>query len=243
MGSCWSIADILHARLLYGERAALASSSSIKFDGFAERQWPANAWPSRWRQLYNVAMPLPARRRLLYCTTSVPALDSEMYGMIILIPKPSRLKLPLPFLLTPWLHYLLISSPQKCSARSEKPLKSSAVSTLSRPLFRPAPSQLFSFLLVSSTGASPLSVNHACPSRPILPVPNKLFCSLGRRGEGEKGRSVLRGAEVHVGEEQSVLLLQQEFCCRSQPGMNAEATGEISLERRDEQQYSVSTSC
>jgi len=56
-----------------------------------------------------------------------------MYEMITLIPKPSRLKLPLPFLLTPWLHYLLISSLRKLFTRSEKPLKSSAVSTVASP--------------------------------------------------------------------------------------------------------------
>ncbi len=187
IGSCWNITDILHMRLLYGIRAALASSSTMKFDGFAERQWPINAWPLRWRQLYNVAMPLPAHRQLLRCTTCVQGLDSEMYRMIILTPKPSWLKLPLPVLLTPWLHYILISSTQKCSARSGKPLKSSAVSTLSLPVFSPTHPPLFSFLLVSSSSLSPHSVNHACPSPPSLPVPNKLFCSLGKPRRGRKG--------------------------------------------------------
>lgn len=225
IGSCWNITDILHTRLLYGVRAALASSSSMKFDGFTERQWPINAWPLRWWQFYNVAMPLPAHRRLLLCTTCVQGSDSETYRVIILIPEPSWLKLPMPFLLTPWLHYLLISSPQKCSARSGKPLKSSAVSTLSLPLFPPTHPPLFSFLLVSSSSLSPHSVDHACPSRPGLPVPNKLFSSLGNRGEGEKGRSVEKGTEVHVGEEQSTLHLQQELCCLIQPDVNAEVTG------------------
>lgn len=110
---------------LYHIWIVLALAPSIKFDGFAEGQWPVNAQrPLRWRQLYNVAIPFPLHRKLLHCTTTVQGLDSEMYGMIILIPKPPSLKLHLIFLLTPWLHYLLISSPQKCSARSKKALKS-----------------------------------------------------------------------------------------------------------------------
>ena len=221
-------------RLLHGIRAALASSSSIKFDGFAVRQWPVNSWPMRRRRLYNVAMPLPAHRRLLYCTTSMPGLDSEMYRMIILIPEPSRPKLPLPFLLTPRLHYLLISSRQKCSARSGEPLKSSAVSAPPRPLFFP----LFSFLLVSSSSVSPHSVNHACPSRPSLPVPNRLFCSLGSQGRRRKGEKCVEGHRGACwGKSKSTRHLQQEFCCQVQPGMNAEAMGEIKTAGRGDKQH------
>lgn len=143
------------------------------------------------------------------------------------------LKLLLPFLLTPWLHYLLISSLQKCSARSEKPLKSSAVSSLSESLFSPAPSPLFFFFfLVSLSSSSPSpacvsthSVNHACPSRPSLPVLNKLFCSQGKRAEGRKGGEVRRRAWRCILGKSKAHYLQLELCCRILPDMNAEVRG------------------
>lgn len=177
----------------WGTRAALASPLSIKFDGFAGRRRPISARSLRWRQLYNVAVPLPAHRRLLCCTTSTQGPDGEMQRVIILIPKPFRLKLTLAFLLTPSLHYLLIPSPQKCSARSEEPLKYSAVFTLSRPLFSPSHSPLCSFSLVSSFSVSPLSANHTSPSKPTLPAPNRLFCSLERKVEEGKGKKCCEG--------------------------------------------------
>ena len=58
-----------------------------------------------------------------------------------------------------------------------------------------AHSPLFSFLLVSSSSPSPHTVNHTGLSRPNLPVPNKLFRTLGNRGEGEEGRSAEKGIE------------------------------------------------
>lgn len=105
---------------------------------------------------------MPFCRTLLYFTMSVWSLDSEMYRVIIFIPGPTWVKLPIAFLLTPRLHYLLISSPQKCSARSENPLKSSAVSTPSRPLL----SHVCSPCFLSSLSLLPgllltLSITHA----------------------------------------------------------------------------------
>lgn len=141
-------------------------------------------------------MPLPAHRRLLHCTTRVQGLDSEICRMIILIPKPSSLKLPLPFLLTPRLHYLLISSPQKCTARSEKPLKSSAVSSLSRaPVLS---CSLFAvFFLVSLFRRSFSSLCQSC-----MPITTKPTCAeqvIPFSGEPRRGRKGEKCGEGHKG--------------------------------------------
>lgn len=118
-------------------------------------------------------------------------------------PKLSLLNPALPFLLTPWVHIDFLPSEKLTKVREN--LWSCGLSLFLGPGSLALVLPLFSFLLVSSSGPSPHSVNHACPSRPSLPVPNKLFRSLGSWGEGEKGRSEEKGTRVHIGEEQSVL--------------------------------------
>lgn len=138
-------------------------------------------------------MPLPAHGRLLYCTTSTRGLDSARYGMIILIPEPSRLKLPLPYSclhpdsITYWF------PPPRNAQQGQRNLSSPRLSLL----FRRGPSSIlfhslhsapvFSFLLVPSSSLSLLtpSIMHAHHDQAYLCL-NKLFCSPGNRGEGRK---------------------------------------------------------
>lgn len=124
--SCFFTSSPYYQRFAHapGIQAAPASSSTMKCDASAECQWPLGPRDEGNATMFQSLF----LHTECYCVTSMQGLDGKMNGMIILMPKPSGLKLPLPFLLTSWLHYLLIPFLQKCTSRSEKPLKSSTVS-------------------------------------------------------------------------------------------------------------------
>lgn len=83
---------------------------------------------------------------------------------------------PCPSLLHPNSITYWFPSLQKCSARSEKPLKSSAVSTVSWPLFSPAHSQLFLFL-VSLFLQSFSSMRFSLLCQSCMPITTKPTCA------------------------------------------------------------------
>lgn len=81
IGRCWILLMFCPCCMVYELHLLPHLAQSLM--ALQECQWPMTTWPLRWRQLCNVAMTLPAHRRLVYSTTSVQGLDSEMFGVII----------------------------------------------------------------------------------------------------------------------------------------------------------------
>lgn len=173
-----------------GVQVAPASSSFMKCDGFAECQWPLGPRAKLQclflqrecqcivRAAWTVGLRLKCTEWLFWC--------------------PSPLHWNLSFSLTSWLHYLLISSLQKCSARSEKPLKSSAVSTPPLPLVSlTCCCLLLHFLLVSLQSFSSL-----CQS--CMPITSEPTCAeqvIPFTGDSRTGRKGEKCREGHRGGE------------------------------------------
>lgn len=129
------------------------------------------------------------------------SLQTEYYCSVQLASRPN---LPLPSSLTSWLHYLLISSLQKCSARSDKPLKSPAVCTPSSPLF----SRLFSFLLVFPSMHCFLSRCQSCMPITVKPYLRRTSRPVlwGSEDWEKWGRRAKKGVEAETCKAAGVLL-------------------------------------
>lgn len=111
--------------------ATLASSSSMQFEGFAQRPIGPR---TRGPRDEGSDTTLAAHGGLLYA--NVPGLDGATHRVIISDPAALWTDTTLPLLLTPGQHYLLISSPKK-PQQGQRSLSSRQLSPLFRCLRRP----------------------------------------------------------------------------------------------------------